>query len=230
MAGAARAAGVSIVTGDTKVVERGKADGMYVATTGVGVVDAGVDLGPERVQPGDRVLVSGTIGDHGTAVMLARGELEIEADVESDTRPLWDVARALLETVGGKLRCMRDATRGGVATVLNEIALAGEVGVVVAEDQLPVRGPVAGASELLGIDPLYVANEGKLVAFVAGDAVSRGPRRSARRAGRRGRCTHRRGGRGAARAGAGPHRVRRPPHDRHARGRPAAPDLLTSRR
>ncbi|HEV7209854.1 MAG TPA: hydrogenase expression/formation protein HypE [Mycobacteriales bacterium] len=169
MAGAARAADVCVITGDTKVVERGKCDSMYVITTGVGVVAAGVELSPHRVRPGDKVLISGTVGDHGVAILLARGDLDIEADVRSDTQPLWGLASALLGSCGAGLHCMRDATRGGVATVLNEIALAAEVGVVLEESRVPVRPEVAGAGEILGIDPLYVANEGKLVAFVAAE-------------------------------------------------------------
>jgi hydrogenase expression/formation protein HypE len=169
MAAAARVAGVAIVTGDTKVVERGKADGMYVVTTGIGVLQGHATMAPELVQPGDAVLVSGTVGDHGIAIMLARGELDIAADIESDTQSLVPVASALLETCGTDLHCMRDATRGGVATVLNEIALAAEVGVIIREDAVPMRPAVKGAGEILGIDPLYVANEGKLVAFVRGD-------------------------------------------------------------
>ena len=167
MAAAASAAGVPVVTGDTKVVERGKCDSMYVVTTGVGVVADGVTLAPQLVRPGDKVLVSGMVGDHGVAIMLARGDLDIEADVSSDTQSLWPVAQALLTTCGEGLHCMRDATRGGVATVLNEIALAAEVGIVLEEARVPIRPEVAGAGEILGIDPLYVANEGKLVAFVA---------------------------------------------------------------
>jgi len=166
---AARDAGVHVVTGDTKVVERGKCDSMYVVTTGVGLVDQGVVLSPQRVRPGDKVLVSGTVGDHGIAIMLARGDLDIEADVRSDTQPLWDLASALMQACGDGLHCMRDATRGGVATVLNEIALAAEVGIVIEESRVPVRPEVVGAGEILGIDPLYVANEGKLVAFVAAE-------------------------------------------------------------
>jgi hydrogenase expression/formation protein HypE len=169
MADAARAAGVAVITGDTKVVERGKCDSMYVVTTGVGVVDDGVLLAPQLVRPGDKVLVSGTVGDHGVAILLARGDLDIEAEVRSDTQPLWWLASALLEVCGTGLHCMRDATRGGVATVLNEIALAAEVGVVVDEARLPMRPEVIGAGEILGIDPLYMANEGKLVAFVAAE-------------------------------------------------------------
>jgi len=167
MAGAARRAGVAVTTGDTKVVERGSCDSMYVVTTGVGVVESDFLLAPEQVRPGDKVLVSGTIGDHGVAIMLARGELDIEADVRSDTQPLWDMVKGLLSRCGADVHCLRDATRGGVATVLNEIALAAEVGVVISEDRLPMRREVIGAGEILGIDPLYVANEGKLVAFVA---------------------------------------------------------------
>jgi hydrogenase expression/formation protein HypE len=167
MADAARAVDVPVVTGDTKVVERGKCDSMYIVTTGVGVIEEGVVLAPALVRPGDKVLVSGTIGDHGVAILLARGDLDIEADVRSDTAPLWSLASALLAACGDGLHCMRDATRGGVATVLNEIALAAEVGIVLEESRVPVRPEVVGAGEILGIDPLYVANEGKLVAFVA---------------------------------------------------------------
>jgi hydrogenase expression/formation protein HypE len=171
MSAAAARAGVSVVTGDTKVVERGKADGMYIVTTGIGVVAQGVALAPELVKPGDKVIVSGTLGDHGVAIMLARGNLDIEADVRSDTQPLWALCEAVMETCGEQVHCMRDATRGGVATVLNEIAMSAEVGVVIAEDRLPIRQEVIGAGEILGIDPLYVANEGKLVAFVAAEAA-----------------------------------------------------------
>jgi hydrogenase expression/formation protein HypE len=167
MARAARAADVPVVAGDTKVVERGKCDQMYVVTTGVGVVVPEAQLAAERVRPGDKVLVSGTIGDHGVAIMLARGELDIEADVRSDTRSLWELVRTLLDRCGADVHCLRDATRGGVATVLNEIAMAAEVGVVIAEERVPLTPEVMGAGEILGIDPLYVANEGKLVAFVA---------------------------------------------------------------
>ena len=167
VADAARAAGVPVVAGDTKVVERGKCDGLYIVTTGIGQLHDRAELGVRQVRPGDQVLVSGPVGDHGVAIMLARGALDLEADVSSDTRPLWALAEALLDTCGPALRCMRDATRGGVATVLNEIARGADVGVVIDEARVPVRPQVAGAGELLGIDPLYVANEGTLVAFVA---------------------------------------------------------------
>ncbi len=166
MSTAASAAGVSVITGDTKVVERGKCDAMYIVTTGIGLVEDGIDLGPHQVRAGDKVIVSGTIGDHGMAILLARGDLDIEADICSDTRPLWPIVERLLDVCGEGLHCMRDATRGGVATVLNEIALAAEVGVVLEESRIPVLPAVKGAGEILGIDPLYVANEGKLVAFV----------------------------------------------------------------
>jgi hydrogenase expression/formation protein HypE len=169
IAHAARMADVPVVTGDTKVVERGKCDSMYIVTTGVGVIEAGVVLAPQLVRPGDKVLISGTVGDHGVAILLARGDLDIEADVSSDTQPLWSLVSALLAACGDGLHCMRDATRGGVATVLNEIAMAAEVGIVLEESRVPVRPEVVGAGEILGIDPLYVANEGKLVAFVAAE-------------------------------------------------------------
>jgi len=175
MRDAAAAAGVAVVTGDTKVVERGKADGCYINTAGVGTVAAGVDLGVANARPGDKILVSGPIGDHGVTIMLARGELDIEADVESDTASLAELIAGLLGAVPG-VRALRDATRGGVATILNEIAKAADVGVLVAEDAIPVRAQVRGAAELLGIDPLYVACEGRLVAVVDGsqaeDAVA----------------------------------------------------------
>jgi hydrogenase expression/formation protein HypE len=169
MAHAAVAAGVPVAAGDTKVVERGKADGLYVTTAGIGVVAPGVELGPDRVQPGDRVLVSGTIGDHGMAVMIARGELQLEVDLASDTASVLELAQALL-TLGGSVRFMRDPTRGGVATALNELAQAAGIAVRLDETALPVRPEVIGTSEILGIDPLYVACEGRLIAVVAAEA------------------------------------------------------------
>jgi hydrogenase expression/formation protein HypE len=171
IAAAAQAAGVQIVAGDTKVVERGHADAMYVCTTGLGRVDPRARLSPAGLRPGDRILVSGTVGDHGTAIMLARGEFDLDAEIESDTRSLWPVADALLEAAGPALHCMRDATRGGVASVLNELARASGAAVLVREADIPVDPVVAGAAEILGIDPLYVANEGKLVAVVAPEAA-----------------------------------------------------------
>ncbi len=167
IARAAEAAGVRVVGGDTKVVERGAADGMYVSSTGIGFVDPRAALAPHRIRPGDQVLVSGPIGEHGTAIMLARNEFELDAAVESDTCSLWPAVDALLGAPGEELHCLRDATRGGVASVLNELARAGEVGVVIREVDVPVSPVVAAAAELLGLDPMYIANEGRLVAFVS---------------------------------------------------------------
>jgi hydrogenase expression/formation protein HypE len=172
MAAAARRAGVVVATGDTKVVERGKADGVFVNTSGVGVVPPGVELGPGRVRPGDRVLVSGPLGDHGIAVLVARGDLKLESELTSDCAPVHELAAALV-ALGGDLRFMRDPTRGGLATALNELAVDAGLAVVLEDHALPVRPEVAGACEILGLDPLYVANEGKLVAVVAPDAADR---------------------------------------------------------
>jgi hydrogenase expression/formation protein HypE len=167
MAKAAEHAGVSVATGDTKVVERGKGDGLYVITTGIGAADPKLSLSPASVKPGDRILCSGTLGDHGAAILIARGDLELEAEVLSDTRPLTPLVRALKETAGPGLRFMRDPTRGGVGTVLNELARDSGFGIALWEDKVPIRDVVNGACEILGIDPLYVANEGKLLAVVA---------------------------------------------------------------
>jgi len=172
MRDAAAAAGVRVVTGDTKVVERGKADGCYINTAGIGRIERDVTLGAARARPGDAIVVSGPIGDHGVTIMLARGELDIEADIRSDTAPLNGLAASLLDAVPGT-RAMRDATRGGVATILNEIARASGTGVLVSEEDIPVRPEVRGACELLGIDPMYVACEGRLVAVVPGDSADR---------------------------------------------------------
>jgi hydrogenase expression/formation protein HypE len=166
MAEAAAAAGVAIVTGDTKVVGRGAADGVYVTTAGVGVVPAGRDLGPHRVRAGDVVLVSGTIADHGMAVMLARGDLALDADIRSDSAPVNGLVDVLLKAAPST-RWLRDPTRGGVGTVCNELARDTDLAVVLDETLLPVEPAVTGACDLLGIDPLYVANEGKVVAVVA---------------------------------------------------------------
>jgi hydrogenase expression/formation protein HypE len=165
MAEAAAVAGVPVVTGDTKVVDRDAADGMYITTAGVGVVPAGRELTAAKVAIGDLVLVSGTMGDHGTAVMLARGDLALEADIASDTAPLHDLVEELL-AAAPDTRWLRDSTRGGVGTVCNELARDADLTVVLDEESLPTLPAVAAACELLGIDPLYVANEGKLVAVV----------------------------------------------------------------
>jgi hydrogenase expression/formation protein HypE len=165
MRAAADRAGVEVVTGDTKVVQKGKADGCYVNTAGVGLISRDIALGVANARPGDVIMVSGPIGDHGVTIMLARGELDIEADIVSDTAPLNGLVDGLLAATEG-VRALRDATRGGVATILNEIATAASVGVLITEDDIPVRMPVRGAAELLGIDPMYVACEGRLVAVV----------------------------------------------------------------
>ncbi|RDI14702.1 hydrogenase maturation carbamoyl dehydratase HypE [Rhodococcus sp. AG1013] len=166
IADSAAQAGVHVVTGDTKVVGKGAADGVYICTAGVGSLPVDRKLGPEYVRPGDRLLISGTMGEHGMAVMLARGELAIEADIRSDTAPVNGLVHALLEAAPST-RWMRDATRGGVGTVCNELAQSTGFAVVLDEEALPVQPQVLGACDLLGIDPLYVANEGKFVAVVA---------------------------------------------------------------
>ena len=171
MARAAEQAGIPIATGDTKVVERGKGDGLYIITTGVGIADPKLNLTPAAVQPGDKILCSGTLGDHGAAILIARGDLELEAEILSDTRPLTPLTQALKDTAGQGLRFMRDPTRGGVGTVLNELARDSGYGVVLWEEKLPIRDVVNGACEILGIDPLYVANEGKLLAVVAPESA-----------------------------------------------------------
>lgn len=167
MSAAANRAGVQVVAGDTKVVQNGKADGCYITTAGVGTVKATRSLGVDTARPGDAVLVSGPIGDHGVTVLLARGELDLDADLISDTAPMHGLVADLLRGAPG-VRALRDATRGGVATILNEIAQASGVCVVVNEDAVPLRPEVRGASELLGIDPLYVACEGRIVVVVDG--------------------------------------------------------------
>jgi hydrogenase expression/formation protein HypE len=167
MAKAAQDAGVRIVGGDTKVVEHGKADQMYITTTGIGHPLQGVALGSESVRPGDRILLSGPIGDHGITILLARGELDLEADLRSDTRSVFPLVEALVNAAGPGVRWMRDPTRGGVATSLNELARDGGLGIVLFEDQIPVRDEVRGACELLGLDPLHIANEGQFLAVVA---------------------------------------------------------------
>jgi hydrogenase expression/formation protein HypE len=172
IARAATRARVEILAGDTKVVERGHADGMYICSAGIGRRDPRAQLSPSALRPGDRILLSGPIGAHGMAIMLARDEFELDACIESDTAPLWPAVDALLRACGEDLRCMRDATRGGVASVLNELARSSAVAILVQEGAIPVDPPVAGAAEILGIDPMYVANEGCMVAFVAAHAAA----------------------------------------------------------
>jgi hydrogenase expression/formation protein HypE len=170
MAAAARRAGVEIVTGDTKVVERGHGDGCYINTAGIGVVPAGVALGPEKVRPGDAVIVSGTLADHGMAIMSVREGLGFEAEIASDTAPLHDLVAALLAACPDA-RMLRDPTRGGVATSLNEIAGQARLGIEIDEGAIPVASAVTSACEILGLDPLLVANEGKFVAIVPAEAA-----------------------------------------------------------
>ena len=169
MARAAERAGVLIAGGDTKVVEHGKADHMYITTAGIGQPIPGVALSPAAVRPGDKVLLSGPIGDHGITILLARGELELEAELGSDTRSVLPLVEALAEAAGAGIRWMRDPTRGGVATSLNELARDCRLGVMLAEDTIPIRDAVRGACELLGLDPLHIANEGQFLAVVAAE-------------------------------------------------------------
>jgi len=169
---AAQEAGVQIVAGDTKVVERGKADGLYINTTGVGVILPGREIGGAQARPGDVVILSGPIGDHGMAVLAARGDLGFEVDVQSDVAPLNGLIEAMLET-GAGMHVLRDPTRGGLATTLNEIAMQSGVSILLEEASIPVRPQVAAICEVLGFDPLYVANEGKLVAILPAQEAGR---------------------------------------------------------
>lgn len=171
MGEAARAAGVAIVTGDTKVVERGKADGVFITTTGVGIVPPGIVISGEKARAGDRILVSGTLGDHGVAVMSKRENLTFETEIISDSAALHELVATMVAAGGDGIHAMRDPTRGGLAATLNELAHQAEVGFRVVEDRLPIKPAVAAACELLGLDPLHVANEGKLVAIVAADVA-----------------------------------------------------------
>lgn len=168
MAKAAREAGVRLVTGDTKVVDRGKGDGIFINTAGIGVVPPGVSVAPGRVRPGDRILLSGDLGRHGIAVLSVREGLSFGGDVVSDAAPLHEVVADLLRN-GVDVHCLRDLTRGGLASALNEIATSARVGMVIEERRIPVREAVRGACEILGLDPLYVANEGKLIAVCAAE-------------------------------------------------------------
>jgi hydrogenase expression/formation protein HypE len=171
MRDAAADAGVLVVTGDTKVVDRGKGDKLFITATGLGVIEKPVEISANRAQPGDRVIVSGYIGDHGIAILSKRENLEFEGEIESDTAALHTLVAAMLEA-SGEIHCLRDPTRGGLATTLNEFAAASQVGIELVEKEIPVREAVKGACEILGLDPLYVANEGKLVAVVAPAAAA----------------------------------------------------------
>ncbi|CAN5273293.1 hydrogenase expression/formation protein HypE [soil metagenome] len=172
MRAAAEEANVQIVTGDTKVVQKGSADKIFINTSGIGVFESLVHISAARAQVGDQVILSGSLGDHGTTIMIARGELELETDIASDTAPLNLLVREMLDeasrlAAGDAIHCLRDPTRGGLATTLNEIALSSEVCIQIDEERIPVREEVKGACEILGLDPLYVANEGKLLAIVS---------------------------------------------------------------
>jgi len=173
IAEAASRAGVAIVGGDTKVVEHGKADGLYLTTAGIGRPIPGVALSAASVRPGDAVILSGPVGDHGVTILLARGELDLEADLRSDTRAVAPFVEALAAAAAPGLRWMRDPTRGGVATSLNELARDAGLGVWLEEDRVPVRDAVRGACELLGLDPLHIANEGQFLAVVAAEWADR---------------------------------------------------------
>jgi hydrogenase expression/formation protein HypE len=167
---ACQAVNVQVVTGDTKVVDKGHGDGLYINTTGIGLIPAEVAIGPENAQPGDSVIVSGTIGDHGMAIMSVREDLEFETRILSDTSPLHELVGAML-AASLDIHCLRDATRGGLAAALNELAKSSQVGITFEEDKIPLRPAVKAACEMLGMDPLYVANEGKLVAIVKGEVA-----------------------------------------------------------
>jgi hydrogenase expression/formation protein HypE len=168
---AAQKARVEVVTGDTKVVDRGKGDGVFVNTSGMGVIPEGIEIAPRRVRPGDVVLISGAIAVHGIAILSVREGLEFETTLESDTTPLNGLVEALLRAAGPQVHVLRDPTRGGVASALNEIAANAGVGIVLEETRIPVWDQVKGACEILGLDPLYVANEGKCLAIVAAEAA-----------------------------------------------------------
>ena len=178
MRDAAAEAGVAVVTGDTKVVQKGSADKIFINTSGIGVIESAVRLSASGAQMGDKVVLSGTLGDHGTTIMIARGDLELETDIESDTAPLNSLVQEMIDEAAAaasldSIHCLRDPTRGGAATTLNEIASSSEVYIEIEEDLIPVREEAKGACEILGLDPLYVANEGKLIAIVTAEIADR---------------------------------------------------------
>ena len=224
---AAAEAGVQVVTGDTKVVEKGKGDGLFINTTGIGLVPEGVDLSADRARPGDKVLLSGSIGDHGIAILAQREGLEFETQIQSDSAALHTLVAEMLG-VTRDIRCMRDPTRGGVSSTLNEIAERSRVGIELEESSLPIHEQVRGACELLGLDPLYVANEGKLIAIVApeaADAVLQAMRASSPGSGS---ADHWHGKEREPGAGDDANAVRHDPHRGHARGRSIAAHLLSA--
>lgn len=167
MGEAANKAGVSIVGGDTKVVEHDKADKLFITTAGIGLIDERVQLSADRVKPGDKIILSGPIGDHGITILLARGELDLEADIKSDTRPIWPYVSKLIDVAGSGIKWMRDPTRGGVATALNELASDANVTIELEEESIQVHPAVRGSCEILGLDPLHIANEGQFIAVIS---------------------------------------------------------------
>ena len=230
MASAAQSAGVQLVTGDTKVVNRGKGDKVFITTTGIGVVDRGTQLSADRARPGDKILLSGYIGDHGITILSQREDLEFESALRERLRGAERAGEAMLDAAAGAVegfRVMRDPTRGGVATVLNEIAGRSRVGMVLRENEIPVRESVRGACEMLGLDPLYVANEGKLVAIVAPEIADRVLAAMQRHPLGAESCDDRRGGGAARRDGADEDVGRRNTGRRRAVRRTVAAHLLT---
>lgn len=167
---AAQKTGIQIVTGDTKVVQRGAVDKLFINTAGIGIIPAGVAISAHNIQPGDAIIINGELGNHGAAILIARGELALDTDIESDCQPLHDLVETILN-VCPEVHAMRDATRGGLATVLNEFAVSSNVGIRLNEQSIPVREEVKGVCEILGLDPLYLANEGKLVVVVKGSSA-----------------------------------------------------------
>ncbi len=227
LAQAAQDVGVNVVTGDTKVVERGKGDGIYINTAGIGLIPPGVDIAPRRARPGDVVLINGPIAQHGIAIMSMREGLAFETAVESDSAPLHDLVASILAAAGERVHVLRDPTRGGVSSALNEIAAQARVGIRLVESAIPVGDEVRGACEILGLDPLYVANEGKCLAIVAEEAADTvlaamrdapvGPERSG----------HRQGGGRSPRESSHAQPDRRPTHRGYAQRRAVAAHLLT---
>ena len=226
MSEALKRAGVTMVGGDTKVVERGKADGMYITTAGIGSPLPGVKVDARSVRPGDKVLLSGPIGDHGITILLARGELDLEADLSSDTRSVLPLVEAMAAQAGPGIRWMRDPTRGGVATSLNELARDCGLGIELLEEEIPVREAVRGACELLGLDPLHIANEGQFLAIVSPEYADMALNALAADARRRGCPDHRTGSRRAGQRCPGYHSLWRQPDRRYAGRRPSAANLL----
>ncbi len=226
---AAEEAGVRVVTGDTKVVERGKGDGLYINTSGIGVIPPGIEIAPGRTRPGDLVLINGPIAQHGIAIMSVREGLTFETTIESDSAPLHGLVSGVLAAAGKQVHVLRDPTRGGLSSTLNEIAGQAKLGIRLIESSIPINEEVRGACEILGLDPLYVANEGKclvIVAREAGEAVLAALTPSP--AGPRG-SDHRRGGGGSSRQGRDAQPNRRPAHRGHAQRRAVAEDLLNGR-